>query len=192
MATLRVRRKRRQKPGVFRRHKQVWRDPYPHIKGTQPEKMIFAYLVLTRRFFVFQDTLEEWMDGQFSTLSVPEFIPDIVLPQWKVIIDPFSDFHHTLPEAVERDIRKMATYNSMGYAFYHPWATEVEEYGAAQIIAAIPELFTTPVYGLSARNLPFVQQGYRLGPYVGIGSSSVAAANRRRRRPPNLGLRVRR
>ena len=191
MATLKVRRRRRKTPGVFRRHKPEWRDPYPWIKGTKPEKMLFAYLV-GKYFFVFQDTLEEWMSGQFSTLAVPEFIPDIVIPQWKVIIDPFSDFHHSLPEAVERDIRKQATYTSMGYAFYHPWSTEVEEGGAAQVVLSIPELRTPPLYPLSSRNVPYVQQGYRLGPYVGIGASSVAAANRARRRSPNLTLRVRR
>ena len=192
MATLRVRRQRRKRPGVHRRHKPVWRDPYPWVKGTKPEKMIFAELIRRRIYFVYQDMLDEWMEGQFTTMAVPEFIPDFVCPQYRVIIDPFSDFHHSLPEAIERDVRKMATYNSMGYAFYHPWATEVEAAGAFQIVEAIPNFKTGPLYPLGPRDTPWIGQGYRLGPYVGIGASSVAAANRARRRPPDIVLRLRR
>jgi hypothetical protein len=154
--------------------------------------MIFAELIRRRIFFVYQDTLEEWMQGQFSTLAVPEFIPDFVCPEYRVIIDPFSDYHHTLEEAIERDVRKMATYQSMGYAFYHPWATELDKYGAAQVLNAIQNFTVGPTYPLSERDLPYVAQGYRLGPYVGIGSTSVGAANRRRKRNPDLTLRVRR
>ena len=189
---LRRKRSRSRKRGVYRIHKPVWRDPFPHIPGTRPEKMIFAELVKRRLFFVFQDSLEEWRQGQFSTMQLPQFIPDFVLPQWKVIIDPFGDYHHLLPEAIERDARKAAIYTSMGYVFYYPWASFIEESGAGQVISAMPELAQPPRYGLSARDLPYVSQGYRLGPYVGIGSTSVGAANRARRRPRNLTLRARR
>ena len=192
MALYRVRRKRRQTPGRFRLHKPVWRDPFPGIKGTRPEKRIFAELVRLRKYFVYQDVPEEFRDGTYTTMSVPGFIPDFVLPQYKVIIDPFSDYHHSLPEAVKRDIQKETVYTSLGYAFYHPWSSELEEFGAPPIIAAIPELWHGASFPLPARDLPFLSQGYRLGPYVGIGASSVAAANRRRRRPPKLNIRVRR
>jgi very-short-patch-repair endonuclease len=185
-------RRRRSVRRQFRLHKPQWRDPFPWIAGTEPEKRIFAALVNRRTFFVFQDTLEEWRQGRFSTLAPPQFIPDFVLPEYRVIIDPFGDYHHTLPESVERDKQKMATYTSMGYAFYHPWASDVEASGGEAILQQIPELGKGKVGALSQRDKAYLSQGYRLGPYVGVGSRSVAAANRRRRRAPSLGIGSRR
>jgi hypothetical protein len=188
---LRVRRKRRQKLTKHRVFTPKWRDPYPNIAGTKPEKMIFAALIARGIYFIYQDSLPEWRSGQFSTLSVPQFVPDFVLPQYKVIIDPFSDYHHTLPDAVERDAEKMAIYTSMGYAFYHPWSTQVEASGGHAILMGIKELSGGPIHPMPAFELPYVQQGYRLGPYVGLGSTSVAAANRKRRKPGTRTVRRR-
>lgn len=188
---LRSRRKRSKTKRQYRLHKPVWRDPYPQIPGTLPEKMIFAQLIHRRIFFVFQDRLDEWAAGNYSSLTIPEYVPDFVCPQYKIIIDPFGDYHHMLPDAIASDARKMALYNSMGYAFYHPWASDIEAHGAEHILAQIPEFWGAPQFPLSARDQQFAFQGYRLGPYVGLGSTSVAAVNRRRRRPPSLSLKRR-
>jgi hypothetical protein len=188
---IQIRRRRSQVRRKWRVHKGVWRDPFPLISGTKPEKMLFAALRLTGHYFVFQDTLEEWKGGSFSTINPPDFIPDFVLPQWKVIIDPFGDYHHLLPEAVERDAYKAGVYASMGYAFYHPWASHVEASGGMAILREITEIWKPAPYPLPAREEPYLFQGYRLGPYVGIGSKSVAAVNRRRRRW-KIGYAVRR
>jgi very-short-patch-repair endonuclease len=186
-----VRRKRSKTKRQFRQHKPEWRDPYPQINGTLPEKMIFAQLVHRHIFFVYQDRLDEWKAGQYATMAVYDFIPDFICPQYKLIIDPFGDYHHMLPGQPERDATKMAVYNATGYAFYHPWASDVEAHGAEYILKDIPEFWAAPTYPLSAADQVFAFQGYRLGPYVGIGASSVAAANRKRRRAPLLTLRRR-
>ena len=68
--------------------------------------------------------------GGYSVPSIvePEYIQirrctaDFVLPEYRLIIDPFSPFHHSQDEAVQRDIVKVASYTTVGYAYYHPWA----------------------------------------------------------------------
>lgn len=55
------------------------------------------------------------------TLGLIEYIPDFVLPEYKVILDPFSPFHHSRPDSVVRDERKVGLYNALGYEYYHMW-----------------------------------------------------------------------
>jgi very-short-patch-repair endonuclease len=145
--------------------------------------MIFAEALRRKLYFVFQDTLEEWKLGVTAGAQIPSFVPDFVFPQYKVILDPFGDYHHTLPDSVERDMRKAEEYAVLGYHFYHPWASEVEKYGAARLFNFIPEFqISPPPIQLPASEFPYLVQGYRLGPYVGIGTTSVAAANRKRKK----------
>lgn len=117
---LRVRRQRG--PRKFRLHKPQWIDPYPHIPGTEPEKRIFEQLVKFGFFFIFQGQVPELTQGVYVTLAIPGYKPDFVIPEYKVIIDPFSPFHHSLPGAAERDANKIALYTALGYTYYHPWA----------------------------------------------------------------------
>lgn len=120
---LRVRRRRRQTPGRFKLHKPRWVDPYPHIPGTEPEKRVFAMLVAMNVYFIYQGQVPEFEKGHpMFTLAPPNYKPDFVLPEYKLVIDPFSPFHHSLEEAVERDVRKVVAYSAAGYAYYHPWA----------------------------------------------------------------------
>lgn len=200
----------------FRLHKHHWVDPFPSIPGTEPEKRIFAALVQRRIFFIYQGQIPELKRGLYVTLAIPGYKPDFILPQYKVIIDPFSPYHHTLPEAIERDARKFALYTALGYKFYFPWAVApgIFEFsqsgvkfkkprrfrqraihgrynGALAMLAAIPELNQKPKRKLTKRQAAlFRKQGYELGPYIGAGSKSVAAANRRRAKPPPLTLQV--
>lgn len=120
---VRVRRTRRQAPGRFKLHKPGWVDPYPMIPGTEPEKRVFAMLMMMRVFFIYQGQVPEFEKGSpMFTLGPPNYKPDFVLPEYRLIIDPFSPFHHSLLEAVERDVRKVVAYSAAGYAYYHPWA----------------------------------------------------------------------
>jgi len=121
-------------------------------------------------------------------LAIPGYKPDIILPEYRVIIDPFSEFHHTLDEAIERDIEKIALYTALGYAYYHPWASEVIEKGGLRILSEIKELHGPKVAPIPEGDEPYVQRGYKLGDFLGAGATSVAAANRKRRRPPSLSL----
>jgi hypothetical protein len=136
-------------------------------------------------------------------LYEPAFKPDFVLPEYRVIIDPFGIFHHSLPDAVKRDAVKLAVYESLGYAFCHPWwddkgfllehnnSFERVGFDALAVLDSIPELSRPPKAKLedpldiAAKRAT----GYRLGQNLGLGASSVAIANHKRKRSKPLGLR---
>lgn len=184
--------RRRRRPGKLRLLKPQWIDPYPWIPGTKPEKMIFAALIERRIFFVYQDLLPEMRSGQYPTLDMPSYVPDIVCPAYRVIIDPFGDYHHMLPQAQADDRRKMAIFNALGYVFYYPWASDVERRGAHAILNDIIEFDAPPTSNYNDVDAAHLAKGYRLGPFVGLGASSVAAANKARARPANRRVVVRR
>lgn len=80
-------------------------------------------------------------NDRLPTLYVPGFKPDFVLPEYKMILDPFGIFHHSLIAAtgtrsqshtekapnetleafLGTDAVKYSVYTSLGYSFYHPW-----------------------------------------------------------------------
>jgi hypothetical protein len=211
-----VRRNRRRQTTSFRLHKPKWVDPYPGIPGTEPEKRIFAALIQRRIFFIYQGQIPELQRGLYVAMAIPGFKPDFILPEYRVIIDPFSPYHHTLPDAIERDARKFALYTALGYKFYFPWALEDGEFefsqasvrfkkpikfrqsaihgkyhGALAMLSAIPELNRKPVRKLTKRQAALKKkQGYELGPFLGAGANSVAAANRKRAKPKPITLQV--
>lgn len=208
---LRVRRNRG-KGYQFRLHKPRWVDPYPAIPGTEPEKRLFEVLVRHHIYFIFQGNLPEFEKGLFVSATRPFFKPDFIIPEYRVILDPFSPFHHTLPDALRRDAIKFATYTAkvpgmprlFDYAYYFPWAIapgvfvldqrglpEVTKGGAEDVIAAIPELKRPKVPWVKLtkeQEKDKRERGYTLGPNLGLGASSVAAANRARARIKPSGL----
>lgn len=200
------RRHRRRGRTVFRLHKPRWQDPFPWIPGTEPEKRVFEALVRSRIYFIFQGPLPELEDGKYVTLAAAAYKPDIVIPEYRVIIDPFSPFHHSLPEQVPSDQRKAAIYTALGYVFVHPWAYPDGVFvldhdgpvvrgrydGAFELLTAIPALHGAPVAKLTRKEDIVAKQtvGYRLGKNLGAGATSVAAANIRRTRPKPLTIRA--
>lgn len=204
-ARLSVRRRRRQTRGVFRLKKTPWRDPFPGIPGTEPEKRLFEALYRRGIYFIFQGDSKQLVETEHRLLlSDRIFKPDFILPEYKVILDPFGVFHHSLPEAVKRDAWKSVVYRAAGYAFYHPWWSERGwewqdgaaftplGYDTLAVLARVPELRRPPVVKLKnpvdivAKRHP----GYRLGKNLGAGATSVGIANAKRKRPKALGLRV--
>jgi hypothetical protein len=146
---IQVRRTRRQSRGKFKLLKPHWIDPYPLIPGTEPEKRIFQALRMRNIYFIFQGQVPELTPGGMGidirnqldkqtlkaggrvvtvTLGLISYIPDFVIPEYRIIIDPFSPFHHSQQESVERDVRKVSLYNSLGYNYYHPWAVAPGEF----------------------------------------------------------------
>ncbi len=120
---LRTRRWRRQSVGKFKLRAPEWVDPYPWIDGTEPEKRVFAALMNRHVFFIYQGQIPEFeVGGRWWFARPVSFKPDFVLPEYKLIIDPFSPFHHSLADAAARDRQKIAMYSAAGYAYYHPWA----------------------------------------------------------------------
>jgi hypothetical protein len=118
---LRVRRERRKTPGEFRLHKPKWQDPFPQIPGTEPEKRIFAALVERGIYFRYQADAPQEVVTANKMVRIA-YVPDFALPEYKVVIDPFSPFHHSLPQAVDRDALKVARFTAAGWEYYHPWA----------------------------------------------------------------------
>ncbi len=117
---LKNRRSRSQTRRKYRLHTPKWIDPFPGIPGTEPEKRIFAALVQHKIFFVFHGGTPE--DVKDFNLGEPDHDIDFFLPEYRIIIDPFSPFHHSQLESVARDQRKAALFAAAGYPTYHPWA----------------------------------------------------------------------
>lgn len=197
---LRRRRKRSQVLRGYRLKKSGWIDPFPWIPGTGPEKELFEWLVRRRIYFIFQGQVPELEPGgKYAGSAVPDYEPDFILPQYRVILDPFSPFHHSLPSAQIRDIEKIALYEAIGYRYYHPWAlapglwsfdqdgVNHGRFSTAELLNQMPELGHVPL-PLSDAEKPYVGQGYRLGQNLGAGATSVGAANRARVKARNLNI----
>lgn len=188
---IRSRRTRRQDGVKWRLKKPEWIDPFPHIPGTRPEKRIFAALVARRIYFIFQgDFLAS--DSVSPLLQSRNFKPDFLIPEYKVIVDPFGDFHHSKIEAIESDAIKSVDYEARGYEFVHPWSSEVEAHGGHWVLQQSANLRLPPRHPLPKSEWPYRAQGYRLGPNLGLGTKGVAAANRKRAKPKVLKVKTRR
>lgn len=203
-ARLSVRRRRRAET-KFRLKKPHWVDPFPFIPGTEPEKRLFEALVRRHIYFLFQADLPERRDfpGKLPLFFDRNFQPDFVVPEYRVIIDPFGVFHHSLPEAVKNDAVKSVLYRSLGYTFVHPWWDDrgflLEDSGnfrrvgfdALAVLDSIPALRRGPTVKLTdpldiaAKRNP----GYRLGKHIGAGANSVAIANSMRKHSKPLEFR---
>jgi hypothetical protein len=194
---IRLRRTRSQTVRKFRLHKQEWVDPHPWIPGTKPEKILFAGLVKRGIYFRYQDDFpieDRYISG---ILQDRNFKPDFIVPEWKIIFDPYGDFVHSRPEAIgtkERpgpDAWKEVYYRSKGYEFIHPWSSQVEAFGADWFISLSERLKHPPMFKLGREDLLHkAARGYKLGPNLGLGANAVAAANHARAKPKSLTLRV--
>jgi hypothetical protein len=179
-----VRRKRRKQSTKFRLHAAKWVDPFPWIEGTLPEKMVFAELVKQGFYFIYQGDFPKTDRYVQVSAEDPAFQPDIIVPEWKVIIDPFGDYHHSKADARESDARKLAFYEKRGYEFLHPWSSDIEKYGGAWVLQQSKRLYGPPMFKLDPEDAMWKRsQGYRLGKWVGRGLAGLRAANRKRTRP---------
>lgn len=198
------RRRRSQTRRKYRLRKPQWVDPYPWIPGTEPEKRLFEVLIQRHIYFIFQGQIPEFEEGWYVTLAVPGYEPDFILPQYRVIIDPFSPYHHSRPDAVARDTEKIALYEAMGYHYIYVWylgggvwafdmaGISHERCTTTEMLDQIPYLAQQPLPITDPRDLACLRDGYRIGQNLGAGANSVAAANRARTRPVMRRLRVRR
>jgi hypothetical protein len=140
VGTFRVRRERRSGTGKFKLKKPLWVDPFPWIPGTHPEKLLFAALVRRGIYFRFQDDFPKADQRVFPILQDRDFKPDFIVPEWKIIYDPYGDFAHSQPRAFGQmgkdgkwipgsDVWKQVYYESKGYEFIHPWTSDIERFG---------------------------------------------------------------
>lgn len=197
MAGLRVRRERRQSVGRFKIKKAEWIDPFPWIPGTHPEKLLFASLVARRIYFIFQGDFPITDRFVFPLLQDRNFKPDFVVPEWKIIYDPYGDFAHSRPESIGTpahpgpDVWKQVYYEGKGYEFIHPWSSQIETLGPEWMIDLSTRIHHPPMFPLSKEDQAFKRAyGYRLGPNLGAGATGTAAANHARAKPKPIGLRA--
>lgn len=177
-----VRTKRRKSGVQWRLHKPGgFVFPYPWIDATGPEQMVFAELVHRHIYFHFQELLTEAIPEARGepVLDMPAYRADFIIPAYKIVLDPWDDFHHSDPAQAIADARKLATYQALGYRTYHVWASELQTFGVAWWFAQIPDLHAT------------VRGGYKLY-HTQDDSAGIVAANQARRQFKAPTLRTRR
>jgi hypothetical protein len=184
-----VRRRRRDYLGKFKLHKSEWIDPFPGVPGTRPEKMIFAALVSRGIFFAFQPNFPQEDRDLSVLLQDVSFKPDFIVPEYRVIYDPFSEFHHSLPGARERDQLKYVYYTNAGYEFVYSWSQDIERFGGQWAVDQSTRINGKKTHQIPKQWLHAVPQGYFLGENLGLGATSVGAANRKRKKPKGVVLR---
>lgn len=100
-----------------------WVDPFPNVKGTVPEKMVYAGLVARGIRFNYVNSF------QFNNADVDFFqtyTPDFLLPDLKIIIEVQGYYWHTQPKTQEADAFKLAVYEMFGYRALAWWDYEIE------------------------------------------------------------------
>lgn len=170
MGSLSTRRTRRQSGVKWKLHQSQWVDPFPWIQGTVPEKMIFAALVRRGIYFHFQELLIEAVPEArgVPVLDQHPYRADFILPDSKIVLDPWDDYHHSLPDQARADVVKLAIYQALGFTTHHVWASELMRFGVEWWFQQIPELPSTG------------HGGYKLY-HTQDDSAGIAAANAARR-----------
>lgn len=155
----------------------VWE--YPWISATGPEKLVFMELVRRHIFFKFQVLLTELVPEvqQLPILAQPAYRADFAIPAYKIILDPWDDYHHALH--AQQDAVKLAVYKALGWTTYHVWSSELSQNGVSWWFDQIPQLAATK------------RGGFKLY-HTQEDSAGIASANRARRtfKSPTLKRRV--
>lgn len=104
--------------------------------------MIFAALVQRHVYFHFQELLVEAVPQArgLPVLDQRPYRADFILPFHKIVLDPWDDFHHSLPDQARADVTKLAVYQALGFRTYHVWASELMMHGVEWWFAQIPEM----------------------------------------------------
>lgn len=122
---------------------QRWRDPFPEVHGTLPEKMVYAELSRRGIPFLFLNDV---------TINIPDldflkdYQADFVLPAQKLIIEVQGAFWHTKPKTIESDAYKFALYETVGYKVLAWWDFD--------IVARLPDLFQAEPLLVQATTYP--------------------------------------
>lgn len=202
MASFRVRRERRSGVGKWKLKKLVWVDPFPWIPGTHPEKLLFAALYRRGIYFRFQGDFPKADKKVFPILQDRDFKPDFIVPEYKIIFDPYGDFAHSQPRSFGQmgkdgkwvpgaDVWKQVYYESKGYEFIHVWTSDLERFGADWMLEQSERLRHPPKFRLTDPiDIAAKPVGYFLGPNLGLGANSTAIANHLRAKPHHLSVRV--
>lgn len=110
------------KKNVVKGYKR-WVDPFPTVRGTLPEKMVYAGLSARGIRFNYANQF------QFNNSDVDfyqQYTPDFLLPDLKIIIEVQGYYWHTKPATQEADAFKLAVYEMFGYRALAWWDYEIE------------------------------------------------------------------
>lgn len=97
-------------------------DPFPHVHGTLPEKMVYAELSRRRIPFLFLN------DIRFQIPEIEfdkEFQADFVIPSLNLIIEVQGAYWHSMAKTIEADAFKFAIYQSKGYRVLAWWDYDI-------------------------------------------------------------------
>lgn len=114
-----------------------WIDPFPHVHGTLPEKMVYAALSQRGIPFYFLNDIKT---------SIPEiniykeYQADFILPNQKVIIEVQGYYWHSKPGTIESDAFKFAMYQAAGYRPLAWWDFEIFENINKLFLRDLPQL----------------------------------------------------
>lgn len=99
-------------------------DPFPHVHGTLPEKMVYAALSYRGIEFLFLNDIK-FEIPEIEFLKV--YQADFVIPSLRLIIEVQGAFWHSKPEAIESDAFKFAVYQQTGWRVLAWWDFDIIE-----------------------------------------------------------------
>lgn len=128
-------------PGVLsaqkaRADRPLWIDYFPWAVGTIAEKMIFAELARRQVTFFFG---AYWGDMPFTEDKYEHYRPDFILPEYRIVIEVYGAYWHTMEESRRRDAKKATLYEASGYHYYQLWDYEIFA-SPEEALNRIPEL----------------------------------------------------
>lgn len=113
-----------ERAGRTRVRKHAWRDPFPWVHGTLPEKMVYAEL--SRRgipFLFLNDVRFQIPEIEFDK----SYQADFVIPHLKLIIEVQGSYWHSMEKTIESDAVKFAIYEIGGYRVLPWWDYDIYE-----------------------------------------------------------------
>jgi len=113
-----------------------WTDYFPEFPGTRVEKIVFKALVDLGITFYFG---AYWGDMPFTTDFEERYRPDFILPEYRIVIEVFGAYWHSLESSYKRDSVRASMFEAAGYKFIILWDYEVLNNPFA-ILDTIPEL----------------------------------------------------
>jgi hypothetical protein len=118
-----------------------WRDPYPSIMGSKPEKMVLALMVQRRIPFIFQALVRDIVPGTTESYRL-----DFYIPSTRMVVEVFGDYWHTLGSQPFADAKRAAYLESQGVREVVWWESDILSRLTA-LFDAVPELRNPPVTG---------------------------------------------
>lgn len=128
--------------GSRRTDQPGWTDYYPDFPGTKIEKIVFKALVDLGITFYFG---AYWGDMPF-TEKEERYRPDFILPDYRIVIEVFGAYWHTMEGSYERDATRAALFEAAGYRFVILWDYDILA-NPYMILDTIPELVNPAVRG---------------------------------------------